>query len=207
VTLLFSARSEDDFAFADELAALARRHPQVRVQLASSATTSPRIYPGRIDEALVRAAVPEIAHSICFLCGPKAMIEQTSAILAGLQVPAGQIRHEIFEAAIAAAVDREKVDPAPVAVSSAPGDTHQMRCARSGRTVAIGRDQTLLEAAEAGGIAMESLCRAGVCGTCRTRVTEGSVACTSEALSAAEQSEGFVLACVATAESDCTLDI
>ena len=33
----------------------------------------------------------------------------------------------------------------------------------------------MLEAAEAAGVAIPSLCRAGVCGTCRTRVSDGEV--------------------------------
>lgn len=67
--------------------------------------------------------------------------------------------------------------------------------------------QTLLEAAEAAGVSLESLCRAGICGTCRTRVTSGEVECTSDALSAEERADGFVLACVATAHSNCTIDV
>ena len=54
VTLLYSARSEADFAFREELAVLARRHPQVRVHLASSSSSSPDIYPGRVDAELIR---------------------------------------------------------------------------------------------------------------------------------------------------------
>ena len=55
---------------------------------------------------------------------------------------------------------------------------------------------TLLDAAERGGIAVASLCRAGVCGTCRTRVINGDVDCTSTTLDAHERAEGFVLAFV-----------
>jgi NADH oxidoreductase Hcr len=71
----------------------------------------------------------------------------------------------------------------------------------------ISAGQTLLEAVETAGLPIESMCRAGICSTCRTRVTDGSVECTSDALSAAEREQGFVLACVATAHSDCTIDL
>ena len=134
------------------------------------------------------------------------MIDHMKALLAELGVPAAQVRHEVFEAAIAASAARED-STARVEPAHAPSTGHQMRCARSGRTVAIAPGQTLLEAAEAGGVAVESLCRAGICGTCRTRVTEGEVECASDALSAEEQASGFVLACVATARSTCTLDL
>jgi ferredoxin len=164
------------------------------------------VYPGRIDADLIRATVPGIAHSICFLCGPVAMIEQMKAVLPTLGVPAAQTRHEVFEAAVAASAAKDDAraaeEPRP---SSRMG--YQMRCTRSAKTVSIAAGQTLLEAAEAGGVAIESLCRAGICGTCRTRVTDGEVECTSDALSAEERTNGFVLACVASPRSHCTVDV
>jgi ferredoxin-NADP reductase len=206
VTLLYSARTEADFAFRDELAALARRNPQLCVQLASTRSSSPDVYPGRIDADLVRATVPDIAHSICLVCGPLPMIEMMKTVLPGLGVPAAQIRHEVFEAAVAASAARDESPARPVSRRSASARL-DVRCARSGKTMPIAPGQTLLEAAEAAGIALESLCRAGICGTCRTRVTEGDVECASDSLSADERAGGFVLACVATAQSNCTIDV
>ena len=64
----------------------------------------------------------------------------------------------------------------------------------------------LLEAAEQSGIDIPSICRAGVCGTCRTRVTEGRVECASGVLDDDDRSNGYVLACVSTALSDCAIE-
>ena len=207
VTLLYSARSEADFAFREDLALLARRHPQIRIHLASSRSSVPDIYPGRIDEALIRATVHDVACSVCFICGPPTMIDHTRTLLARLQVPPVQIRFEVFEAAIAASAARAGEAPPVAAPRTGSGlPTHRLTCARSGKTVEVARGQTLLEAAESGGVALESLCRAGICGTCRTRVTEGDVECVSDTLSEDEQAQGIVLACVATTRSSCTID-
>jgi ferredoxin-NADP reductase len=206
ITLLYSARTPSDFAFRAELAALARRHPQMRVHLASTKSSSPDIYPGRIDSALIRATLPDVAHSICFICGPSPMIDEMKALLASMNVPAGQIRHEVFQAAIAASAAREEASAPPIEATRPASGRHSVTCARSGQTIAIGAGQTLLEAAESAGIALESLCRAGICGTCRTRVTAGDVECASDALSEDERADGFVLACVARARSNCTID-
>ena len=81
-----------------------------------------------------------------------------------------------------------------------------MNCSKTGRTVPIEAGQTLLEAAEAGGVPIEFVCRAGICGTCRTRIIDGDVECTSDALSASERASGIVLACVSRARSNCTVD-
>jgi ferredoxin-NADP reductase len=206
ITLLYSARTPSDFAFRDELAALARRHPQFRIHLTSTKSSGPDIYPGRIDSALIRATLPDVAHSICFICGPSPMIDEMKALLASMNVPAGQIRHEVFQAAVAASAAREEAPAPPIETARSSSGRHTVVCARSGQTIAIGAGQTLLEAAESAGIALESLCRAGICGTCRTRVTEGDVECASDALSEDERADGFVLACVARARSNCTID-
>lgn len=41
---------------------------------------------------------------------------------------------------------------------------------RSGRTVTVPPELTVLEALERAGVSIPSLCRAGICGTCETRV-------------------------------------
>ena len=206
VTLLYGAREEEDFAFRDELASISRRHPQARVFLAASRAVSvqPNVYPGRIDEALIQIAAPDVAHSICLICGPAAMIDGAKALLASRGVPAPQIRYEMFEAAVASSA----MVGAATSRSAAPARAaHQMRCAVSGKTVSVPPGQTVLDAAENAGVSVPSLCRAGVCGTCRTRVTQGDVDCTSTTLDEADRGEGYVLACVATPRSACTVEL
>jgi ferredoxin-NADP reductase len=204
ITLLYSAHSEDEFAFRDELTVLARRHPQLRVQFAAAAGAArPDVYPGRIDGTLLRT-VPDLAHSISFLCGPAPMVDAMKAALQHAGVPASQVRHEVFQAAIAAA-SASAERPAPAAPVRPA--TRQMNCARTRKRVPIGLDQTLLEAAEEGGVEISSLCRSGVCGTCRIQVQDGDVDCQSSALDDDDRSQGFVLACVSTARTDCTVDL
>lgn len=48
-----------------------------------------------------------------------------------------------------------------------------------------------------------TLCRAGVCGTCRTKV-DGEVEC--DAGSDADRANGYVLACVSTVRGRCVVD-
>ena len=82
-----------------------------------------------------------------------------------------------------------------------------MVCAKTGKNVPIRAGQTLLEAAEEGGVAIDSLCRAGVCGTCRLQVNRGDVVCESNALDRDDRRNGIVFACVTTATSDCTVEL
>jgi ferredoxin-NADP reductase len=215
ITLVYSAQVASGFAFRDELASIVLRHPQARVILTATRDPDPppHVRGGRVDAALLRSVCPDVVHSLAFVCGPKAMIDDMRALLAALGVPPGQVRHELFEAAIASsaaspgAIAAAAADASPALPARHAPVEYPMRCTRSGTTVAVRRGETLLDAAERSRIDVPSLCRAGVCGTCRTRVMEGTVECTSTTLDARERASGFVLACVATARTACTVDL
>lgn len=70
-----------------------------------------------------------------------------------------------------------------------------------------GRAQTVLEAAEAAGITLPSSCRNGACRTCICKMEQGAVRYLVEwpGLSREEKAEGWILPCVAVAESDLVL--
>jgi ring-1,2-phenylacetyl-CoA epoxidase subunit PaaE len=62
---------------------------------------------------------------------------------------------------------------------------------------------SVLEAAEAAGLDLPSLCRAGLCATCRARVTSGSVEMqVNMVLEPEELAAGYVLACQSRPLSD-----
>lgn len=68
--------------------------------------------------------------------------------------------------------------------------------------------ETLLAAARRQGVLLPSSCRNGTCRECRCRVDQGHVRHTIAwpGLSADEKRDGWVLPCVAEAESDVALD-
>lgn len=205
VTLLQSARHVDGLAYRDELRVLERRHPQFRwFPVVSGGAEEAGCYPGRIDESLVRTALPNVATSVVLMCGPEQMIADLRRLLASIGVPHDHVRSELFEAVAAATgatpgagqALRPEATTLPAVVSFARS--------RVIRTATAG--DTLLEAAEASGVQIPTLCRAGVCGTCRTRVIEGEVDCQSDALGPDSATSGYVLACVAQLRSDCTVE-
>jgi ferredoxin-NADP reductase len=205
VSFIYSATTERDFAFRDELASIAKRHPHVRVTLLASRQQAPAhpVRHGRIDAQLLRMEAPELAHSIAMICGPAAMIDDLKEVLAASGVPLPQIRYEVFQAAVAAAAEPAAIREVP---APPPRGDLELHAARSGKRARIAPGETLLEAADRAGIDIPSICRAGVCGTCRTRVTSGDVDCASLTLDEFERSQGFVLPCVSTARSSCTVD-
>ncbi|AIO98206.1 ferredoxin-1 [Burkholderia pseudomallei 576] len=67
----------------------------------------------------------------------------------------------------------------------------------------------LLEAAGFAGVSLPRSCRNGTCRTCLCRLREGSVAYRIEwpGVSAEEKAEGYILPCVAIAQSDLVIEV
>jgi sulfoxide reductase heme-binding subunit YedZ len=98
--------------------------------------------------------------------------------------------------------------PAPVPVAPMPVPSHPtVTFQRSGRSAPLPEGETVLEAAESVGVEIEYQCRAGVCGTCRCKLISGRVTMeVRDALSDAEEAEGYILACQARATEDVVID-
>jgi ferredoxin-NADP reductase len=217
ITLLYSARREHDIAFLNELRVLAARHPQVKIAITlTQPVEQPRARDdgmpwraGRIDAEFVRQYVPAPAHTVFCMCGPGPMLEGMTTLLSGMGVPASQIRFEHFETAVAASQvnpsgEAERAGRAPAAASS--DESYRVTFEESGRAATATPAMTLLEAAEAEGVAIPSSCRSGVCQACRTRLKDGQADCRSDVLDPEDRDAGFILPCVTWATSDCVLE-
>lgn len=79
----------------------------------------------------------------------------------------------------------------------------------SGRTFAVDRDEAILNAAIRQGIGLPYGCKDGACGSCKSRLLEGRVihgAHQTKALSADEESAGWILTCQAAPQSDVVVE-
>jgi ferredoxin-NADP reductase len=195
-------------AFASELRMIAERFPHVRIAITLTQPDSPtRWHTGRINADLIRRSVADPPHTIFLMCGPTPMMTALGALLGEMGIPADQVRFEAFETAIAATALNPGAGAARVAAQhETAGDAYQIEFAVSGRTATNAPQRTLLEAAEAEGIAIPSACRAGVCQACRTRVASGDVDCRSDLLAPEDRDAGFILPCVSWAAADCVLE-
>jgi ferredoxin-NADP reductase len=193
VTLILSAKTATQVPFLHELRTLERRHPRFRLAITlTSGPSEPPFFSGRIDGALIERVVPDAKNHVVMICGPLPMIDEMRRALEELAVPPAQIHFEKFEAAVSAAT------------SSLARARLTMR--KSNRTVTVAEGQTILEAAEGAGVLVPSLCRVGVCATCRTRLVSGDVEGDFDAIDPADQAAGFILACVARPLTDCVID-
>jgi ring-1,2-phenylacetyl-CoA epoxidase subunit PaaE len=205
--LFYSNRTTATIMFAEELLALKDRYP-TRLSLYFLLSREPQeleLFNGRLDRdkvTLLSRQVFDPLHTDAFLlCGPGDMIESVHDTLIGLGVDASRIHTERFANDMPAAAARidAVVQPKPkrhtaeeVAHITITMDGRQRRFAM------LDDDATVLEAAERVGMELPYSCRAGVCSTCRAKVTRGTAEmATNYALEPWEVRAGFILCCQA----------
>jgi NAD(P)H-flavin reductase len=95
LSVLYSARRSDEFAFIEELREHERQH---RIELHQTVTREDRPEwaggRGRIGRKHFEAVLHDPAHTLCFVCGPPAFVGESMATLLSLGVPGDLIRTE-----------------------------------------------------------------------------------------------------------------
>jgi ferredoxin-NADP reductase len=94
-TLLYSARTPDDFAYGRELRGMARRG-EIRLTLTATghAPARWRGSRGRITKAQLAPLVEEERPHLCFVCGPASMVDDVPRMLTDLGIDRSRIRLE-----------------------------------------------------------------------------------------------------------------
>jgi len=208
IDLVLSFRTRADVVFAEELAWLERRFPNLHVTITLTRPAEGGAWAGptgRLTAGLLSGAVPDLDRAPVLLCGPGPMMAATRGIIEGLGVAPERIATEEFLSppdSDGAAADAE---PLPLSEVAAAGAT--VRFLLSDRQAEVEPGATLLECAEDAGVSIPFECRSGICGQCKTRLASGRVAMeTQDALSRAERERGLILMCQARPLGDVTLD-
>ncbi len=174
VHLYYGLRNGREHAYKPQIEEIAAAHPALKLHVVYSRPVESdqqgRDYQhqGHVDAELLRRTLPHGRHQF-YVCGPPAMMQALVPALAAWGVPGSDIHHEAFGPA---SVKRPGAaeHPAPTAAGI------EVKFHRSGRTLTWdGQDASLLDFAERHGIAVESGCRSGGCGSCQTRVLGGAV--------------------------------
>lgn len=148
---------------------------------------------GRIDVGSLIPTWDAALSRRIYVCGPTPFIAAVEAAATRAGWPAGTVHSEKFAQGTAPA---------------APQHAFTVTLAQSGREVAVGAEQTLLEALEADGLKPANACREGICGACVCQAVAGEVEHRDAILSHEEQAAGRIAICVSRAKGErLTLDI
>jgi vanillate O-demethylase ferredoxin subunit len=169
--LHYCARGQEEAAFADELAA--RLGDRLHLYLDGGDPAK------GLDIAALLKNKPPGGH--VYVCGPRPMIQAVRE--ATTHWPVGTVHWEAFAG--------NDADTAPRKTDIA----FDIELAKSGQVLTVPADKTILDVLRNAGIKVKSLCRDGVCGTCKTRYLGGAVEHRDEVLTVAEQAR-FLQVCV-----------
>jgi ferredoxin-NADP reductase len=176
VHLYYGVRNSGDQAFKRVLEDLAAAHPAFKLNVvygspgANDALDRDYQHLGHVDLALLRRTLPHGRHQF-YVCGPPPMMQSLVPALREWGVQADDIRFEAFGPASVRPTGPMTNEPAVAKSASI-----DVRFSRTGRTLAWdGQDANLLDFAERHGLAVDSGCRSGSCGTCLTRLLSGVV--------------------------------
>lgn len=172
-SMLYGGRTRSSMAFADQLA------DDTRVMV------RPQDEYGLLDLDEALTATP--ADTTVYCCGPAPLLDAVSA--AADRHRPGRLRIERFVAA-----------ELPAPARTCGFDVH---LARTGTTVTVAPDQSVLEAINAAGVPMLSSCRQGICGTCEADVLDGVPDHRDSLLTDTERAENSCMfVCVSRSRSD-----
>ncbi len=205
---VYAARTKAERAFDEELQALVRAAggsvTLVNVLSDSTDALAGRDYQalGRIDMAMLSEVLPFNDYDF-YLCGPGGFMQSLYDGLRGLNIADTRIHAEAFGPAALKRRPDPGAQPAtpPRAASSVEIPVRFARAAKDARWTPQ-TSGTLLDLAEANGLAPEFSCRGGSCGTCRTRVLEGAVAYPDQPPSAAVGEHEALICCAVPAAGD-----
>ncbi len=139
-----------------------------------------RIYPEDEEGLLPLASVLSMPQegTLAYCCGPEPLLVAVEGWCASW--PAGSLHFERFKAK-------------PTEAAPTSPEAFEVILQRTGITVTVPADKSILDMVEAAGVYVLSACREGICGTCETAVIEGVPNHRDSVLTPAEREAGEVM--------------
>jgi ferredoxin-NADP reductase len=201
ILLLQSACTEADLLFAGELRAMMTRPGFRTASIVERDLPGARWdgFRGRLSAAIIAASVPDLLERDVFCCGPAAYMDSVRSLLESAGFDLSRYREESFTFAVG--------QPEPADDVVVLRDGFNIVFARSGRTISCPAGTTVLNAARAAGLRLPSACQKGVCGTCKSLMTAGTVEMRhGGGIRQREIDAGMVLLCCSTPTSDLVVE-
>lgn len=219
--LLYANHNDNTIIFKDECEQLQTKYPKrltVSHILSKPRWTSAFKYwkSGYIDAQVItefiQAHPPYAQDTQYYLCAPNALLDILQTSLQAIDVPQSRIHFETFGKPVnKGGVIKQTVGSANedfnngISIDAfAEGIESDLQVTLNNKThhIAVNENQTLLDAMLAADVNAPYSCQAGVCGSCKVRLTEGEVVMrTNVALDDTAIAKGYVLSCQSVCKS------
>ncbi|MGF3026629.1 2Fe-2S iron-sulfur cluster-binding protein [Methylobacterium aquaticum] len=219
VAFVHSARSPADIVFRGELETMARLDAGFRFHAVCEADAPDEVWTGpkgRLSLDILTQAVPDFREREVFVCGPKPYMDAVRAMLRAAGVDMARHHEESFDFGALPEADQRAAaeagralddDAATEAVPAATVRTFRVEFAKTRRVLDCPEDSTVLDAARKAGLRLPSSCAKGLCGTCKSKVTKGTVAMThAGGIRQREIDAGMALLCCSKPTSDLVVE-
>lgn len=171
--LHYVARDLDHMSYRDRL----EREFQAELSLYISG----RREVGGLDVGRVIQDAPHDAHF--YVCGPGELISEVKTMAQAYGIDADHVHKEYFTLA-----------------PQESAEAFQVELRRSGRTIEVPENSTVLDALHQAGVNIPNDCRMGICGTCTVSVLEGEPDHRDQVLTSEERNRGRLM-CVCVSRS------
>lgn len=206
-TLVYANRAANTIMFRDELEDLKNMYMgRVNViHILESDAQEIELFAGRVDEEkcarLFKTWIDIDTVDTAFICGPEPMMLGIASALRTHGLDDAQIKFELFASAQPGRASKPAKSQAAASAEALTQATVIMD--GTSHSFEMPKDTCLLDAALENALDAPFACKAGVCSTCRAKVTQGEVEMeTNHALEDYEVAAGYVLTCQSYPLSD-----
>ena len=169
IHVIYGSREPSDIVFKDELEEIAARNPSLQLDIVIS--EPPETWTGLcgfLTVAMISDLIGSPVGKTFYICGPPLMVPLCEGALDALGVPRRLVRKEAYG-------PPADITSEPGWPGIAAGEMFEVTELRCGCRINARAGEPLMNALEREGIVIPSVCRAGECGACRTRLVSGKV--------------------------------
>ncbi|MBB3772372.1 ferredoxin-NADP reductase [Angulomicrobium tetraedrale] len=187
IVFVHAARSPADIIFRAELELMARNQPSFRfapVCEADSAFEPWHGLRGRLNLGLLHHVAPDYAQREIFVCGPSPFMAAVREMLKDAGFDMARHHEESFDFAelakaepevAAEVIGAEALEAVERALEAPAVTTYTVEFIKQKRTIECRSDMFVLDAARRAGVRLPSSCSKGLCGTCKSKLIDGTV--------------------------------
>lgn len=166
VIFVYSARTQQDIIFREELELMAAKYSNFKLAInltGKEFDLNWTGYKGRLNETMLLEIAPDLIERVAYVCGSESFLESVQSMLGKLKFP----MHNFYQESFGFSKDEK--------TASIPDSQAIVVFSKSEQEVICDANETILEAAQREAISLPYGCQMGVCGQCKLRKVSGKV--------------------------------